>query len=356
MRTSARAWMLWIAFPWWAACTPKVQQIEMSPMEFVAQKTDDGIAVDLLDPEVLFREGTEAWEARRLEEAARKFGWIVQHFPDSPWARPALYNRALSLLAAQRPGEAADDLMAFLRRYPDDEDLPNVLLKAGQALQESGRWADAEGLLRRRLQSPMTLFQEFEARARLARVLRMLGRVSEARTEVQRVLSLADRNATLPAVHGNEFVAMASFEGAETWHDLFSRIRFVLPTERMEKDLEDKATLFLKAQSEYLRTLRLGNVYWSVQAGLRMGRLYEEFYDDLLGAEVPPELNSEEREIYLQELRRKARPLVAKAVTTYERNLALARSYGAREEWLGDLPLRIARLRRILEETPESPP
>ncbi|HOU53744.1 MAG TPA: tetratricopeptide repeat protein [Myxococcota bacterium] len=356
MKASRRAWLLWIAVPWWTSCAPRVQQVRMDPMEFVAQRTDEGIAVDLLDPEVLFREGTEAWEARRLEEAARKFGWIVKHFPDTPWARPALYNRALSLLAARRPGEAADDLQAFLQRYPEDEDLPDVLLKAGQALQESGRWSEAEALLRRRLGFPMTLFQEFEARARLARVLRMLGRSSEAREEVQRVLSLADRNATVPTVHGNEFVAMASYEGAETWHDLFSRIRFVLPTERMEKDLEDKATLFLKAQAEYLRTLRLGNVYWSVQAGLRMGRLYEEFYDDLLGAEIPPELNPEEREIYLQELRRKARPLVAKAVATYERNLSLARAYGAREEWLGDLPLRIARLRRILEETPDSSP
>ena len=87
-----------------------------------------------------------------------------------------------------------------------------------------------------------------------------------------------------------------------------------------------------------------------------MGRLYEEFYDDLLGAEIPPELKPEDRETYLQELRRKARPLVAKAVATYERNLSLARVHGAREEWLGDLPVRIARLRRILEEIPESPP
>jgi hypothetical protein len=165
-------------------------------------------------------------------------------------------------------------------------------------------------------------------------------------------MALHDRHATLPEMEGNYFVAMASFQAAEVFHDLFARIKFVLPVERMEKDLLDKATLFMKAQAEYLRTMRLRNNYWGVSAGVRVGRLYEEFYDDVMNAEVPPDLSPEELEVYRDELRRRTRPMVAKAVDAYERNIALARMYGARDEWFGDMPARLDRLRRVLQEMP----
>jgi hypothetical protein len=122
----------------------------------------------------------------------------------------------------------------------------------------------------------------------------------------------------------------------------------------MEKDLTDKATLFLKAQSEYLRTVRMRNVYWGVQAGIRVGRLYEEFYEDIMNAEVPTDLDADELKIYMDELKKKARPLVAKAVDAYERNLSMARLYGAQDEWFGDMAARLGKLRKVLADTPEA--
>lgn len=336
-------------------CAPGIQEIRMDPLEFSTTRTPDGVAVDLMDPEALFREGVQAWEDKHWEDAVRKFGLILSRFADSRFARPALYNRGLALLSAPRPAEAARDFDEFARRYPDDVDVADAWMKAGQAWQENGEWAKAEGALVRRLGYPLSLVQELEARARLSRALRLQGRYEESREQVNRVLGLSDRNATRPELQGNYFVAMASFEGAEAWHDLFSRIRFVLPTDRMEKDLTDKATLFLKAQSEYLRTLRMRNVYWGVQAGTRVGRMYEEFYDDIINAETPPEFTEEELSIYMGELKRKARPLVAKAVAAYERNLSLAKMYGARDEWLGDMAARLSRLRQILADADAAP-
>ncbi len=324
----------------------------MDPMEFASTRTPDGVVVDVIDPEILFQEGTQAWEEKRWEDAVRKFGFILDRFPKSRFVRPALYNRGLALLSAPRPGEAARDFDEYLRLYPDDPDIADTLLKTGQAWQESGEWAKAVQVLTRRLALlPFSLLQEIETRSRLARALRMLGRYEESRDQVALVQAIADRNATRPEVQGSYFAAMASFEGAEAWHDLFTRIKFILPTDRMEKDLTDKATLFLKAQSEYLRTMRMRNVYWGVQAGIRMGRMYEEFYDDIMHAEVPTEFGKDELSVYMGELRRKARPLVAKAVAAYERNISLGKMYGARDEWLGDMAIRLARLRQILVES-----
>lgn len=347
---------------WWAglgvilamaACGPKTQTLRMDPLEFATTRTGEGVQVDLLDAEVLFRDGAAAFSEKRPADAARKFGLILKHFPESRFARPALFNRGLALLALPAPAEAMRDFEAYVGRYPEDEDTRDAWLRYGVAACECGEWAKAEAALRRRAaMQPLTLLQEVEVHARLALALRMEGRYEESREQSTKVMALHDRYATLPEMEGSYFVAMASFQAAEVYHDLFSRIKFILPTDRMEKDLTDKATLFLKAQSEYLRTLRMRNVFWGVQAGTRMGRMYEEFYDDIMNAEVPPEFSQDDLKIYMGELRRKARPLVAKAVAAYERNLSLARMYGARDEWLGDMAARLSRLRQILAESP----
>jgi tetratricopeptide (TPR) repeat protein len=338
-----------------AACGPRTQMIRLDPMEFTASQTPAGIEVDLMDPEVLFIEGVRAYDEKRHDEAIRKFGHILERFPDSRFARPALFNRGLALLAAERPSQAAPDFRAYIDQHEDDPDVGDAWQRLGQSLQEAGEWRAAEEALKRRLQiQPLPLSLEVEMRARLARTLRMQERIEETRGEVDRVMDLHDRHATLPEMQGNYFVAMASFEGAGTVHDLFARIKFILPTERMEKDLTDKATLFLKAQAEYLRTARLRNVYWGVQAGIKVGRMYEEFYNDIMTAETPPDFSPEDLQIYMDELRKKARPLVTKAVDAYERNLSLARMYGARDEWFGDMADRLARLRKMLSEIPKA--
>jgi tetratricopeptide (TPR) repeat protein len=336
-----------------AACGPKTLTVRMDPMEFAARRTPGGLQVDVMDPEVLFLEGSRAFEEKRHEDAAHKFDLVLARFPDTRFAKPALYDRGLALLAVPRPADAARDFAAFLQHYPGDADAPDALLRLGQALCEAGDWTKAEDALRRRAaMEPLTLLAEVEVHARRALALRMLGRYEDAREEATRVMQVHDRFATLPEMDGNYFVAMASFQAAEVYHDLFGRIKFILPVDRMEKDLLDKATLFMKAQSEYLRTIRLRNTFWGVSAGVRVGRLYEEFYDDILQAEVPPDLSAEELGVYTDELKRRARPLVSKAVDAYERNLALARMYGAQDEWFGDMPNRLQRLRKVLAETP----
>ncbi len=362
MRRRAVGGLLWaVGVGALVACGPRAEVVRMDPVELQARRTPDGVRVDVLDPEALFLQGVREFEGGDLDEADHAFTLVVERFSGSRFAHPSRFNRGVVRLRTGRPAEAAADFEEYLRTVPathatNDPDLADAWQKLGQAWTEAGEWEAAVRALRERLGlSPLTLWQEVEARARLALALRMLGRTDESRAEVARVLAIHDRNLTLPEMDGNYFVAMASFQGAEAWHDLFARIRFVLPVERMEKDLVDKATLFLKAQSEYLRTIRLRNTYWGVKAGVAIGRLYEEFFDHILQAEVPPDLTPDEVAIYLDELKRRARPLLAKAVDTYERNLALARMYGARDEWFGDTQSRLARLRKVLEEIPTDP-
>ncbi len=99
--------------------------------------------------------------------------------------------------------------------------------------------------------------------------------------------------------------------------------------DELAKDLEYKAELLLSAQGHYLRAIRIGNGYWATAAGERIGALYENLYEQLVASPAPKELNAEEVEVYRQELRKKVRILIAKAINIYERTLETAERIGA---------------------------
>jgi TPR repeat protein len=136
----------------------------------------------------------------------------------------------------------------------------------------------------------------------------------------------------------------------EIYRGLFEAISFRLPMERMAQDLEDKSNLFLKAQSAYMRALRQRHPDWAPRAGYRLGALYERMYDDMVAADVPPELTPEQVEVYRATLRARVRPLIEQAIDIYDRNLMMARSLGADQAWLERSRAGLARLRRVLEE------
>jgi hypothetical protein len=99
--------------------------------------------------------------------------------------------------------------------------------------------------------------------------------------------------------------------------------------DQLAKDLEYKAELLLSAQGHYLRSIRIGNGYWATAAGAQIGGLYESFYDHLIHSPAPKELNPEEAEVYRQEVRKKIRVLLTKAITIYERTLETAERIGS---------------------------
>ena len=92
---------------------------------------------------------------------------------------------------------------------------------------------------------------------------------------------------------GNRYVSLAQFQIGEIYRELVRAIHFRLPLERMARDLEDKSNLFLKAQNAYLKTLRLQHPEVAVISGYRLGSLYESMHDDMMAAEVPPDLTRE---------------------------------------------------------------
>ncbi|HPB51721.1 MAG TPA: tetratricopeptide repeat protein [Myxococcota bacterium] len=332
-------------------CGTSMTSIEMEPLEFQAVQTADGLRVETMDPERLFESGSNAFDAGDFVEASRLFGLVADRFPDSAQGEPALFNLGLSRLRGGRPGEAVTAFRRYIDSFPPEPQDVLPRLRLIEALLDSGEWADAEAEIKVAIDAPgLTPANRLELEAGLTRSLRKQNRLQEALDASARAREIHDSHLTDPSMRANYSAAMAAFESGEIWHDLFVSIKLVLPKDRMEKDLTDKAAMFMKAQAEYMRTVRIGNIYWSSKAGVRIGQLYEEFYADIMNAEIPPGLSNDDLALYRAELRRQARPMLVKAVDLYERNMEVCRKFGAREEWFTEMKTRLARLKSLLAE------
>ena len=86
------------------------------------------------------------------------------------------------------------------------------------------------------------------------------------------------------------FLAFAQYNLGQITHERFRKAPIRLPETQMDRDLEEKAGLLLKAQRAYIDTIKYGNARWASAAGFQVGSLYEELYDAFVTAPVPAKL------------------------------------------------------------------
>jgi tetratricopeptide (TPR) repeat protein len=196
----------------------------------------------------------------------------------------------------------------------------------------------------------LTPYDKVEAYTRLGDALFGLGRLSAAEDAYQQALKTNTRAKPQDVVpEDSHFVVAAQYGVSRVYHELFRALKFHLPVERMERDLEDKISLFMRAQTAYIRTMRRGNAHWATAAGYNIGLMYEEMYRDLLTSETP-ELDNEESRIYFDELRGQIRPLMERALQIYEKNITLSERYGLDNDYTRKTQESLERLKRYISD------
>src|SRR6185369_16392041 len=73
-------------------------------------------------------------------------------------------------------------------------------------------------------------------------------------------------------------------------------------TALLEGQLEEKSSLLLAAQAQYLAAMRTGDPAYGVAAGTRVGDLYGELRQQLTEAPLPPGLDATQAAVYRSEL------------------------------------------------------
>jgi tetratricopeptide (TPR) repeat protein len=338
-----------------SACAGRhAEVVAMDAMRFAAVDVDGARRVEVLDPEVLFREGGQAFEAGEFVLAARRYALIVEHFPSSRFGDVARFNAGLALAKAGRCEDALPFLAGAAERTAGSKDAHDALFQSAVCLQTLERWAAAVAEIDRILRPEypgIVTADRIEALTRRGQCQQEIGDLALAERDYLDALREYRHHLDDRSLVANRYVSLAQFQIGEIYRELFRAIHFRLPLDRMARDLEDKSNLFLKAQNAYLKTLRLQHPEVAVVSGYRLGSLYESMHDDMMAAQVPGDLARDEVEVYYEELRKHVRPLIVRAIDIYERNVQLGRRLGgSQDEWVRKTEASLARLREILGE------
>ncbi len=330
------------------------QKLEMEPIVFEQQKTG---VVEQVDAQGLFEKGGAAYGEQRFGDAAALYDELVARFPDSRYATPALYNAGLALEAAHDLAAAAERYKKMLTRNAPSNDLLDAAFRLGSVYETQKNWsAAAENYARVLDRKDLTNSDRAEAMARRGVAQFNLKDLVAAERTLRETLQFVRAHDNEERLDTDYFVGMAAFYVGEIAHEQYRALPIRLPEKQMERDLEAKAQMLLTAQARYVDAMRVSNAEWATAAGFEIASLYREFYDDLVGAPIPPELDAEHREVYLEELKKQVRTLLQKAINVHEKNVLMAERVGIKNDWVRRSNEQMDELRKLLVPGPTAPP
>ena len=333
----------------------QLTQYEADPILIRATRHGDDFETESLDSEEVFQRAFQDFQARRYEDALENYLIIITYFPDSRYHLPALYNGGLCLEHLEEWRNAIVLYERLLEEFPDSSEALNAQFRIANALYELEDFRAVEELLTSvLLRSDLTHFDRIEAHVRRGFALLELEDWTDAQNSFDNALESNRRAPNRERLgEDNRFILQAHYGLGLSYHHRMNQIPLVLPPSRMTEDLNLKADYHQRAQRSYIMALRQHHPYWSVAAGYQIGRLYEDFYLHIFTAEIPDDLTERELQVYFEELRKKIRPLMDRAISVYERNLSLSRRVITRpetEEWIQATALHMSRMRAFLDD------
>lgn len=335
------------------------QVVHLDPIEFKVDHSGGGQHVYVRDFGALSDEAMGLFHAGQWAEAVRLFDLMVKEYPQEPGIAAVQHNAGLALLRLGRAPEAALRFADTMQRAKGTRDARDALFLYAEALDASGKPEAAAAVLRGALDDAavradiggeLGVLDQLEAAARMGLALRRAQDPTRADEAFKRVEKIYNNNREVQVVAESEWVARALYERGEIYRELFASIRFKLPVERMKRDLEDKANLFLKAENAYFHCVRLHHRTWSLAAGFEIGHLYSQLIDDIDHAETPPELDAVTVEVYRDELWNHTERLAKRAVAIHRQNVALAGRLGEKgSDWAARSEAQIGRIETMIE-------
>ncbi len=335
-----------------AACAggrPRPEEIVFREPTVVEARRED---LDLAgkNDEELFAVGTAAFSAGDFRRAAAAFSRVADLLPASRHRAAALYDAGL---AHERLGEwrlALERFRALEAGYAGP-DADEASFRGAECLWHLGELGEARAILDRlAARADLGAAEHVRALAQRGVVELEMGEPASAERSLRLAVS-AWQEANDRERLDDRDAAQAQFYLGEVYRGYFQALRLDPARddeEKLGRDLEEKAQLLLSAQGHYLRTIRMENAEWAIAAGARIGELYDELYTQMTEAPLPPGLDAEQQAAYREELRRRVRVLVTKAIAVYERTLATAQRVGVDNGVVERTQASLERMKRAL--------
>jgi tetratricopeptide (TPR) repeat protein len=280
----------------------------------------------------------------------------------------SLYNGGLANEAVHNYARAALYYEKLIRAFPQGKDAIDAVFRLGAVYAELKRWPDSAqvfGLLAMRPE--ISVGDRLEALARQGLAQFQQGDFAATKSTLRKALRFHRSVAASERLETDFFLAMIHYYLAALPHREY-REAPMTPGAKLALQLDNKARLLISAQSAYIRTIKVKNGYWAAAAGFQIGSLYREFYHLLMTtlpnfdkaarknakkAKISVErAQADLKRVYLEEVHKKVKVLLQKAIRVYEKNLLMAQRVGVQSNWVTKTRMEIDELRHLLTASP----
>jgi outer membrane protein assembly factor BamD (BamD/ComL family) len=336
--------------------TPLVQEVQMEPVKLQAFKGPDGVQhVETYDATELFERAGAALSDKRYEEAAKRYDQLLKEFPtETRYTKAALYNCGLAYQGLKDWEKAVARLKQLADQYPGTSDAKDAEFQIGASYAEMGNWPTSATIFAQILErKDLVPDDKIEALARRGFAQFQLRDFDTAERTFKSALWYFQAIEREERLQTDFYLGLAKYHLGQIPHERFRAAPLRLPEKQMALDMEEKCRLLLVAQRLYIDAMKLGNPQWASASGYQVASLYEELYDALIHAPIPPELageeNGEKRDIYYEEVRKRIRVLLEKSLKWNEQNLLMIERLGIDNEWRDKSKLAFAKLQKMLD-------
>jgi len=328
---------------------PDSKVLQMPPVTIVAGNAQDRELSSLNDHE-LFAKGKAAFAAADYKLAAACFTRGADLYPQSPLHPQLEYNAGLALMQLQDWAQALERFTPQSDPAHGQGDALDASFQAATCLYFLERYDEAGHILHV-LAGRHDIAETVRLQAQVDEAVCLVeqSRLSDAEHELREALKSYQTD-RVEQVMPEDVAGKAEFFMGEIYRAYFSAVKLD-PSgnlDQLGKDLEQKAEELLSAQGHYLRAIRIGNARWATASGYRIGALYEELYDAMVDAPVPADLDAEQQALYREELKKRIRVLVTKAINIYDQTLAAASRIGEDNPFVSQTHQSLERMKRIL--------
>jgi tetratricopeptide (TPR) repeat protein len=303
------------------------------------------------DLDKLFAEANRLFDENKLDEAERLYTRIAETAPEYTLAPSCRYNAGLIEIKLKNWEAAEKNFFRAYETMQKPEDRRDALLNWLEAARNTGIWEKISEISGKIIGSfpAHSEFKESDRREislRYAESLIMTGNVEEGRR-------LADywRMTILRETPRHEAVyipelALAYFVLGRSFVKEFKDLDLGDSTE----SLEEKCKKIVEAQTQFLKAINVGVIFWTNASAFEAAKLYTDLYAEMEARPAPEELTDEEKSVYTCELWKKISILLKKSRKTLVKSTEAAKKIGEENEYTEKSFEMVEEIDRIYEE------
>jgi TolA-binding protein len=255
------------------------------------------------------------------------------------WVADALFNAGLWWEGVGNSPKAIADYYAYIARFRDRKDVPQIAFNIGLVHEKDGHFGDAARAFATFAEfygrdSRTTAGQIYLAKYHELMAYRQLKNPKETERTQAEVLRgwarLSDEDKK--DVRLLDAYAHVRFLELDWMWSRYSNIRFT-NVASIRRDLAAKQREIQKVEKEYAAVLAIGSGEWGIAALTRIGLAYADFARNILESPNPKGLDEDQLAMYRSELENLALPLEDKSTEALEKALDKAYELSIYNEW-----------------------